>query len=204
MVITYHHFMENSNTWSRRKFSRAILSLQALMATGSLAVPLGCIENKTDPKQKLFSPHIQRVLRLAMDEIIPRSDKMPAASEVGGIDYIASVLNEYPDLSEGFKEILKQLDKRGEMADEDGFTALNKRARITVLRLFEKQEPSSFSVLVNFVYESYYINEQVWPLIGYEPYPTNSAGPRMKPFDESSLERIKDIPPFYINTKNHG
>jgi hypothetical protein len=52
-------------------------------------------------------------------------------------------------------------------------------------------------VLVNFVYEGYYINEKVWELIGYEPYPTLSAGPEMEPFNEQLLDRVKQTPALY-------
>ena len=78
------------------------------------------------------------------------------------------------------------------------FENLNSASRISVLQKFEKDKPQMFSVLQNFVYESYYINEKVWKLIGYEQYPTISAGPEMEPFDEAMLDRVKQMSSLYI------
>ena len=35
--------------------------------------------------------------------------------------------------------------------------------------------------------------------MGYEPHPTNSPGPVMAPFDEASLERVRQLPPLYTD-----
>ena len=76
---------------------------------------------------------------------------------------------------------------------------MDQQQRIILLKQYEKTKPEFFQVLVNFVYESYYTNEEVWKLIGYEPYPTLSAGPKMAPFDPDLLERVKNVSPFYID-----
>jgi hypothetical protein len=189
--------MAEENLWSRRKFSKAVISLQALVAAGALNIPFGCSTKEDQSESKILSPSLKKFLQLAMDEIIPGTDKMPAASEVQGVQYIFGVLEEYPNLVEGFKQILSELEHQSELSEGDSFKNLNRDSRITVLKQYESKKPDSFSVLVNFVYEGYYINEKVWKLIGYEPYPTLSAGPEMEPFNEQLLDRVKQTPALY-------
>ena len=190
--------MEENNQWSRRKFSKAVLSLQALVTTGILNVNLGCAPEEKKPGEALLGATARRRLRLAMDEIIPASGKMPAASEVNGIDYILKVLKGFSELMDPFDKMLLTMNELSKSSENDDFENLNSESRIAVLQKFEKEQPQMFSVLQNFVYESYYINEKVWKLIGYEPYPTASAGPDMEPFDEAMLDRVKQMSTSYI------
>ena len=192
--------MQANNNWSRRKFSKAVLSLQALIVSGALGINAGCAsDGKKDQIQPLGKATRKRLL-LAMDEIIPASNKMPAASEVGTLEYILKVLEGYPEFLSAFEEILTHLNDFSNITADQDFENLSSDSRISVLQQFEKDQPDSFSVLLNFVYEGYYINEKVWALIGYEPYPTMSAGPKMEAFDESMLERVKKMTEFYIKT----
>ncbi len=191
--------MEEKTIWSRRKFSKAVLSLQALVTTGALGINIGCATKEKKTGDELLGVSSQKLLQLAMDEIIPGSGKMPAASQVDGLDYILKVLNEYPELLDGFNQLLITLNELSNTTENDDFANLSKASRIRVLQKFEKDQPKMFSVLRDFVYESYYINEKVWALIGYEPYPTMSAGPKMDPFDEALLDRVKQMTALYLN-----
>ncbi len=192
--------MQDKILWSRRKFSKAAFSLQVLIASGTLNLLTGCITGETSKNGKIINSSQERLLQLVMDEIIPKSDKMPSASDVGGMDYILSVFTEYPDLVEGFIQILTQLEEQSKASTKEEFGNLNKQSRIEVLKTFEKARTGQFLVLQNIVYESYYINEKVWELIGYKPYPTLLPGPQMAPFDESLLARVKQMSSLYLNT----
>ncbi len=190
--------MEKSNLWSRRRFSKAVLSLQALVATGALNLTTACKSDGAISENGILGNIGQTRLQLAMDEIIPRSDTMPSASELDGISYILKVLDGYPNLLDAFNELLITLNHISNAIKNDDFENLDNDSRIAVLKSFEKEQPSKFSVLINFVYESYYINEKVWKIIGYKPYPTMSAGPEMEPFDEAMLERVKQMSSTYL------
>ena len=190
--------MQSNSQWSRRKFSKAVLSLQALVATGALNINMGCASDEKKQGDNLLGTTAQQRLKLAMDEIIPASEKMPSASEVGGIDYILKVLKGYPELIDPFEKVLFNLNELSKSTVNDNFENLNSTSRVTVLQKFEKEQSQMFAVLQNFVYEGYYINEKVWKLIGYEPYPTMAAGPEMEPFDETMLDRVKQMSSTYI------
>ena len=79
------------------------------------------------------------------------------------------------------------------------FVKLNTGKRIQLLQEFEQTEKGLFSVLKNFVYESYYLNPLIWERIGYESYPTGTAGPTMEPFDNDLLARVQSLSPSYKN-----
>ena len=189
--------MEEENLWSRRKFSKAVISLQALVATGTLNTTFSCSSKPDLDETNKFSPSLEQILQFAMDEIIPGTDKMPSASDAQVIQYIYAVLEEYPNLVVGFKQILSELEQQSHSSERASFESLNRGSRVTVLKQYESKKPDSFSVLLNFVYEGYYINEKVWKIIGYEPYPTLSTGPEMEPFNEQLLDRVKQMPAFY-------
>lgn len=195
--------MDDKLLWSRRRFSKAIVSLQAVLAAGVLNIPIGCT-NETVKNGEILNSSQENLLKLAMDEIIPKSDNMPSASEVGGIEYILSVFKEYPELVDGFQRVLTNLKEHTKASAKVEFEKLDQQSRVAALKEFEQEQPDLFAVLKNLVYESYYINEKVWELIGYEPYPTLSAGPQMDPFDEALLTRVKKMSPFYLKVQTHG
>lgn len=189
--------MSNRPLWSRRKFSKALLSLQILATTGLASTSFNCNTKQESLKKDLLDAKLVPILKLAMDDIIPQSNEMPASSEVGVYEYITVVLKENQELIPAFEQVLIRLNDQSIEFVKNDFIKLDSDSRIKVLIDFEKAEPHLFETLKLFVYEGYYINEQVWQLIGYEPYPTLSPGPKMDPFDEKLLNRMKQIPPFY-------
>jgi len=193
--------MTNPNLWTRRKFSKAALAAQALLSTGLLSVT-ACRSDSTPGI--LPDSTLKNILTKALDAIIPKGDTMPAASNLRGVDYIYGILEDYPDLKDPFQQILRDLDQLARDNVGQAFMELNPEQITELLKNYESAQSQSFGVLKNFVYESYYTNPQVWELIGYEPYPTLSAGPKMDPFDPALLERVKDLPPFYIDPDAPG
>lgn len=188
--------MKSANHWSRRKFSKAAVSAQLLFGSGLMNIAIGC-SPRDNAKIDLNDESNRQILKLVMDEIIPASDTMPSASDIGGIEYIYSVFEEFTEIKTPFIQILTEINEESQQLNNDDFINLDQQQRIPLLKHYEKTKPEFFQVLVNFVYESYYTNEEVWKLIGYKPYPTLSAGPEMAPFDASLLKRVKHLSPFY-------
>ena len=188
--------------WSRRKFSKAALSLQVLAGAGALNIATACAPQDDSKDGAVLESSLQKILKMAMDEIIPKSKEMPSASEVGGVEYILGILEENPDLISAFEHVLTSLDIQSNETVNDNFVNLDSEKRISVLKDYERNKAELFTVLKEFVYEGFYINEKVWKLIGYEPYPTLTAGPEMEPFDEKLLDRVKQMPPIYTDPKS--
>ena len=187
----------NTNNWSRRKFTKAVISAQALLASGVLALPLACAESNNTEGDTPLDKLQQETLKFAMDEIIPANDKMPSASETGGVNYVLNILEELPDLSPLFISLTDKIEDQSLQLSGSAFSKLNSERRIDVLTTIEQTEPGLFKVLKDFTYESYYTNDSVHKLFSYEPHPTGTTGPEMEPFDEQLLDRVKNIPAMY-------
>lgn len=186
-----------NNKWSRRNFSKAIISAQLLIASGFLTLPLACGKSKNDENNSVLDDSQQETLKLVMDEIIPANDTMPSASAIGSVNYVLNILKELPELLPLFISITDKIEAQSLQESNSGFSRLNKEKRIKVLTTMEQSEPELFKILKDFTYESYYTNEKVYELIKYEPHPTGTLGPEMQPFDEKLLDRVKNTPPSY-------
>ena len=186
--------MKANQTWSRRHFSKAVISAQLLLASGAFTLPLACAKTKNSETDSVLDNSQQETLKLAMDEIIPANNKMPSASEAGGVTYILGIVAELPDLLPLFEAVIGQIDDMS----NDNFSKISSEIRVTILKTLEDTKPELFKVLKDFTYESYYTNETVFKLIGYELHPTGTMGPKMEPFDDSLLDRVKNLPPMYI------
>lgn len=190
--------MKNDQSWSRRKFSKAVISAQLLLASGTLSLPLSCLDDKSSKPNNLLPDSDLKTLKFAMDRIIPSNGKMPSASEVGGAEYILKLLDELPDIKSLFIHLLKAIENESLEEYSQSFSDLKPSQQTEILKQLELSDPDLFKVLKDFTYESYYINEKVWKLIGYDPHPTGTIGPTMEPFDENLLSRVKNLPPMYI------
>ena len=187
----------NNNKWSRRKFSKAVISAQFLLASGALTLPLACTKTKNDESNITLNNSQQMTLKFAMDEIIPANEKMPSASEIGSITYVLKIIGELPDLLPLFQTLSDKIEVRSLENFNSSFSDINKEERINILSNFERTETELFKLLKDFTYESYYTSKKVYELIKYEPHPTGTMGPKMESFDEKLLDRVKTSPPIY-------
>lgn len=188
--------MNNSN-WSRRKFTKAVVSAQVILASGVLTLPLACAESSKTHSDTPLDNSQQETLKFAMDEIIPANDKMPSASKIGSVSYVLKILEELPELSPLFISLTAKIEAQSLQKFNSGFSKVNGEDRIAVLTSLEQTEPELFKILKDFTYESYYTNGAVHELIAYDPYPTGTTGPEMEPFDEKLLNRVKNTPTIY-------
>ena len=187
--------------WTRRRFLETGLKGSIVVgsgvAAGTLPAPRAAAEPQTRPPVSGLGQAQRELLRAAMDQIIPAGDGMPAASEVSGVDYLDRLASQASDIRAELEKSLTALQELSSNQLGKDFTALSPADRVETLKKLEKQQPATLASLRDYVYESYYTQPQVWKLIGYEFYPTNAAGPRMKPFDESVLAKVKKMPKLY-------
>lgn len=182
--------------WTRRRFLSAsaatpVVAPAALDLVTTIARPASGSSTGSLTEQE------RKALHAAMDEIIPTSDGMPAASEVGGLQYLQSIVAENTEVAGEIRESLAALDKCSEQLFAKGFDQLEQEARVSALTKLETADPLQFTKLRDYVYEAYYTQPSVWKLIGYEFYPTDHPGPHMKPFDGSILDDVRKMPRLY-------
>ena len=90
--------MQNKK-WTRRGFTKAVISAQALISSGVLTLPLACNEMTKSEALNPLNFDAQKILIKAADIVIPANEKMPSASQVGSLSYILKILQELPELS---------------------------------------------------------------------------------------------------------
>jgi hypothetical protein len=137
------------------------------------------------------------LLRVAMDEIIPAGDGMPASSEVGGVDYLEQLVKNDGKTERELRKSLSELERLCSQQYKEAFPSLPHESRVKVLNSLEKSNPSAFKALRDHIYEAYYVQPRVQILVGYDGHPTNQAGPHLKPFDEAILAEVRKKPKFY-------
>ena len=185
--------------WTRRKFLQT--SLGSSLAVGASAALGGATTMRAEEQKPKTAGELsvaqRATLRAAMDEIIPAVDDMPAASAVGGVEYVSRVARGDKAIRQAIGQSLAGIEALSKKLKAKPFTALSRPQRVETLQAYEKQSPKEFITLRDFTYEAYYTEPRVWKLIGYELHPTNEAGPRVKPFDESVLAQVKKMPKRY-------
>ena len=74
--------------WTRRKFLRTGLGSSIAVGTALGSHTVNPTRGSNSKTSHDLSVADRKTLRSAMDEIVPAVDDMPAASEVGGVDYV--------------------------------------------------------------------------------------------------------------------
>ena len=184
--------------WTRRTFLGSSISGSILAGSaGGLITHIEAAPLTADEAASALGKTNRETLKAAMDEIIPAGGGMPAASQVGGIDYLAHFMHSEPGMGKTLRESLEALDQSSRQQFGKAFGEVDQAQRVAALQDQEKQDPTRFAMLRDCVYEAYYTRPEVWKLIGYEFYATDHQGPHMKPFDEAVLEEIRKKPKYY-------
>ena len=186
--------MSTSHKVTRRRFLETALAGPAVI---SVAAEKKAGQAPKQPVPAAFGPSQRESLRAAVDEIIPASDGMPAASEVGGLEYLERVSQQESQIKADLQQALDALARLSESRFNVGFASVSSVQRVEILTALEAQSPEVLAKLRDLVYESYYTQPTVWKLIGYELHPTNESGPHMKPFDDSVLAHVRKMPKLY-------
>ena len=140
----------------------------------------------------------QRALLTAFaDEIIPATDGMPSASEMGAAAYLERVAATDPAIAASLRDAVTSIERRARAAHAETFVRVPAPARVAVLQAMEKDEADLFRAARDFVYEAYYTNPLVWKRLGYDFIGPESAGPPLEPFEEALLERVRALPRLY-------
>jgi len=168
---------------------RAFLQLAAEQSvTASVAVTAllaACRSTAGHPSALGLDRGSTKTLIRLIDEVIPASDGMPAASQAGTLAYLELLAETDPGLTETVHAVVRTAQ------------ALTHSAGATVASKLMEADPTGFARLRTYVYEGYYLQPQVWKLLGYEPYPTSAPGPSMAPFSTALLERVRAMPRRY-------
>ena len=188
---------------SRRKFIQGAVAASA--AAGAAALPAKA-HGGTSPAPMPDAPHLVgageearayevltpgqgRVLAAVLNRIIPATDVMTGAGDVGIARFIDGVLVDAPHLRRHVVAVLDGADVRG------GFAALSEAEQDARLQQMARHRQESFNAVLQAAYTGYYSEPQVLAAIGWGPRP-NSPGPA-EPFDLRRLDAVRKRGPIY-------
>jgi Gluconate 2-dehydrogenase subunit 3 len=134
----------------------------------------------------------RRTLRAAIDRIIPAQGKMPAASAVGGVEYLEALSARDQDIQQRLAQALTTLGP--------SFGESSENEQISALERLEQTDPAAFSALRDTVYEAYYTSPNIWALIGYSFRKGNKKTAALEAFDTKLLAGVQQLPRLYRET----
>jgi hypothetical protein len=149
------------------------------------------------PAAVIFEQPAKSTLKTVLDLMIPEADGMPSATQVGGLSYLEGLMQRDKDAAADITKGLAVVEAFSDRSFQKPFSALAQQDQIAVLKEMESAALGVFDALRAYVYESYYTQPGIWKLIGYELYPTDHAGPHLKPFDESLIAGVREMPKLY-------
>ena len=188
---------------SRRKFIQGAVAVSA--ATGAAALPARA-RGVTPPARRrdaadaagagedartyrFLTPEQGRALAAVLDRIVPATDGMPGAGEVGVARFIDGVLVDAPHLRPRITSLLHAADA-GER-----FANLREAVQDARLREISRREKDSFDALLWAAYTGYYSQPRVLEAIGRGPR-SDPRGPTAS-FDTRLLDAVRKRGPIY-------
>jgi hypothetical protein len=146
------------------------------------------------PAPPLDAP--QRALLIAFaDEIIPATDGMPSASEMGAAAYLERVAGGDEAIAASLRDAVASVERRAKPTPRRSTAPAP--ARVALVQAMEKDEADRFRAARDLVYEAYYTNPLVWKRLGYDFIGAEDSGPPLEPFEEALLERVRALPRLY-------
>ncbi|MGH9680696.1 MAG: gluconate 2-dehydrogenase subunit 3 family protein, partial [Candidatus Acidiferrales bacterium] len=137
--------------WTRREMlETGIMGPIALGVSGLIKISRPLNETALSDAQALSSEE-RDLLRAVMDEIVPGGDGMPAASEVGGVDYLAQLMENNKDATDRLFSGLAVVKRISRVQFQSSFRSLNESQRRDVLSAFETQDRHSFDSVRDYV-----------------------------------------------------
>ena len=127
------------------------------------------------------------LLTLILDELIPSSadGRVPGAGALGVADGLLTVAPREPDPRSAISAVLADVAARS-----GDFAALDRPARVVVLRAAEAALGAEFARLVRLAYMGYYSQPETRPLFGVGAHPVHPTGYAVAPESAETLDQL--------------
>lgn len=129
----------------------------------------------------------KELLRLVLDELIPPGDdgRVPGAGTLGVADFLARADGHADDAVACVRRVLECVMRRSE-----NFGALERDARVALLKQVEKEAGAAFATLVRLTYMGYYSRPDTRPLFGVGAHPVHPDGYPVPREDDALLQEL--------------
>jgi hypothetical protein len=115
-----------------------------------------CIQAAASKVGANHDPDKLQILAVTMDEIIPKGDGMPSATEAGGTEYLQYLSWQYPSIENEIAAFLDTVRQTAPGRLGMQFLSLQHEQRVQLLAYIERHHASSFASFRSYVYEAYY------------------------------------------------
>ena len=139
----------------------------------------------------------QDLLIEVLDCLIPEELPMPSAGTVGVDSYIKSVCEQSSVTESVVIDVLNQTDKVSGEQMGAPFVELANNDKTAVLHAVEESFSTLFNEFLTLTYKGYYTNPKVVEVIGPDAGPPQPNGFTVKPFDERSVDRVRQAGSLY-------
>jgi Gluconate 2-dehydrogenase subunit 3 len=149
----------------------------------------------------LLEPEPAATLRAWVDQLIPARGQRPAAGEVGAAEYVDASVFRAPRLRPALLDGIERLEAWARRHRGTAFPHLDPADQAAALRDLETAEPDLFGMVLALTYEAYYAHPRVLEVLeretGWRGF-TPTTGSPMEPFDTRLLDRVRQLPPRYL------
>jgi hypothetical protein len=147
----------------------------------------------------ILDPGRAATLKAWVTTLIPAAGSRPDAASIGAAEYVDATVSLVPALRPVLLQALDRLELLASGKTGHGFTDCTPEERELLLRELEAGDDSdAFNMVRDFTYEAYYGHPRVLAALEHDTGWSSSSptrGSSMQPFDSSSLERVRSLPP---------
>lgn len=139
----------------------------------------------------------QRLLSSVLDLIIPNTDVLPGAGELGVAEHVEGVSGTTQHNRRRLSEGLKAIDVNSFMIYAREFDDLSDEKKTCLLKQVESKLPDFFQLLIQETYAGYYTNFKILKAKGLRPQAPQPEGFKLDEFDLSLLDNVRKRAKFY-------
>ena len=139
--------MTMSHKFTRRRFLETAIAGSAVIGAKAEVEQAQALE---PPATTTLGTGQREALRAAMDEIIPSSDVMPAASAAGGLEYLERVCQQELEIRVELQQVLDVLGQMSETNFHAAFAGISSPQRVEILTELETQSARGLRKVARF------------------------------------------------------
>jgi hypothetical protein len=151
----------------------------------------------------VLDPDRAEALRTWVSTLIPARDERPAAGDIGAAEYVDATVFLTPRLRGVLLDAIDTVERLAENLTCRRFAEAAPQ-QTEILQAFEANDPlDAFPMVRDLTYEAYYAHPHVLDVLERETgwrYEVAISGCELEPFDESMLERMRNLPPRWRKT----
>ena len=160
-----------------------------------------CAQTMPKKRDKILTGAETQLLSSILDRVIPEIGQIPAAGQMEIEPSIVEIAEKAPRLEKALRRVIVAVSLDLLVCASGGFASLSPEEQDTAITKVQEAMPAIFKEFLEICYLAYYKDERVHARINWRSGPLQPEGFEMPPFDESVLEKVKKLEPFWRQTQ---